>query len=318
MKTTFIGLGRMGAPMAKRLIDAGFQVGVYNRSREKTEPFLPLKCEIHPDLKSALKGCDLLFTMLSDDSALLDVLNGKTSRLLNRSSIHVSHSTVSPGVIKKTETLLNRRGGVQVCAPVMGRPEAAAAGALKVLLAGPDGAKETIRPYLAPLGEVFDFGSDPSSALIVKLGFNFMIAAAIETLSEAFTFVENNGVNQGGFFRLVTETLFSAPAFKTYGDIILKGDFDQAGFPVALGRKDLGLVTAQALETNSTMPIASVAETRLGRALNLGWGEKDWCCVSDIQRAESRLHKRKKEPVQPPPRGAFPPPLRRGRKKPGK
>jgi 3-hydroxyisobutyrate dehydrogenase-like beta-hydroxyacid dehydrogenase len=289
MKTVFAGLGRMGAPMAKRLVSGGHSLSVWSRSPEKSRPFAELKADVCPDLASALAGADIVFTMLSDDAALRAVINRETAPLLAPGAIHVSHSTVSPAAAGEAAALLAEGGRSHLSAPVMGRPDAAAAGSLRLLLSGPAKAKERILPLIGPLGEAFDFGEDPASALQVKLAFNFLLSSLIESLSEAFSFVEKNSVSPENFFVLISETLFSAPAVKTYGALILRGGFGEAGFLTALGRKDLALLTDQAALSLTPMPLATVLEGRFTRALNRGWAERDWCVVSELQREDAGL-----------------------------
>ncbi|MDR2406399.1 MAG: NAD(P)-dependent oxidoreductase [Deltaproteobacteria bacterium] len=291
MKAVFIGLGRMGSHMAKNMIDHGLSLGVYNRDPEKALPFQGLAQEVYPDLVSALKGADLLFTMVADDQALESILNDENMALMSPLGLHVSHSTVSPALIKRLSTKLIKSGREHLSAPVMGRPAAAASGSLKLLLAGSSSAKELARPYLEPLGEFFDFGEEPASSLNVKLAFNFMIVSLIETLSEAFSFVDKNSVDPRKFQELITATLFSAPAVKTYGELILKGDFDQAGFLLSLGAKDLNLVIDQSKSSKVPLPIAQIVENRFVRAKNRNWENKDWCVISELQREDSGLKK---------------------------
>jgi 3-hydroxyisobutyrate dehydrogenase-like beta-hydroxyacid dehydrogenase len=291
MKAVFIGLGRMGIPMAKNMISSGKKLGLYNRTKEKADIFKNNDVDIYPDLEDALSGADIVFTVLSDDYALSSVINPKTIALTNPGAIHVSHSTVSPEIIKKISSELNESGRLSLVSPVMGRPIAAENGNLKLLVSGPKAAKEKALGYLECLGQIYDFGEDPQNAILVKLAFNFMIASLIETLSESFSFLEKNHVEPKDFYSLITETLFSAPAVKTYGEIILEKNFDKSGFLLTLGQKDLSLVIEQAKISLSPLPIADILKNRLMRAVNRGWGEKDWCAIADLAREDSGLKK---------------------------
>jgi 3-hydroxyisobutyrate dehydrogenase-like beta-hydroxyacid dehydrogenase len=166
----------------------------------------------------------------------------------------------------------------------MGRRAAAAAGRLTVLLSGRAEARQRAVPFLEPLGGVLDLGEDPASSLHVKLAFNFMISSLIESLSEAFSLVEKNGVSPKGFLEILLGSIFDAPAVRTYGELLLQGDFDQAGFVASLGRKDVSLVLDLARESGTPLPLAQLLESRFAEALYRGWGDRDWCVISLLQR----------------------------------
>jgi 3-hydroxyisobutyrate dehydrogenase-like beta-hydroxyacid dehydrogenase len=271
------------------MLGAGLPLGVHNRTAGRARELGAQGAQVIDSLEEALSGAGLVFTMLSDDPALEGVLNERTAKLLSRGATHVSFSTVSPAAILRTSWLLESVGAKSLSSPVMGRPEAAKAGKLRLLLSGPKAAKEVAAPYLAPLGEPFDFGEDPKSALLVKLGFNLMIASMIETLSEAFCLVEKGGVDPEAFFGLVSGTLFDAPAVKTYGGLILKGKFGDAGFSMALGAKDVGLVASEAESSKTPMPLAGLLKERFDKGLSLGWKDRDWCAISELQRENAGL-----------------------------
>jgi 3-hydroxyisobutyrate dehydrogenase-like beta-hydroxyacid dehydrogenase len=293
MKAVFIGLGRMGSGMAGRILGAGLPLGVHNRTKGKEGPLRDQGAQTFGSLEEALAGAGLVLTMLSDDPALGEVINEGTARLLAPGAVHVSHSTVSPAAARKAAKALEGNGGLGLSAPVMGRPDIAAQGTLRLLLSGPAKAKELAAPYLAPMGKVSDFGTDPAAAPQVKLAFNLMIAATIETLSEAFSLVEKNGVDPRAFFDLVHGSLFSAPAIKTYGELLLGGEFGSAGFLASLGKKDVSLVTGEGRASLIPLPLAELLEARFTRAINRGWADKDWCVISELQREDAGLPPKK-------------------------
>jgi 3-hydroxyisobutyrate dehydrogenase-like beta-hydroxyacid dehydrogenase len=289
MKAVFVGLGNMGGPMAARILAAGLPLELYNRNPLKTEPFQSSGALIRKNLRDALKGADLVFTMLSDDQALSSVINSESLSSMSPGAIHVSFSTVSLKLIDSLVKLTTDLKRTHISSPVFGRPAAAAAGLLQLCLAGEDQAKERILKYLEPLGRIWDFGKDPKGANSVKLAGNLMISSMIETFSEAFLIVEKNGVDPNKLYTLMTETLFSAPAYKLSGDLILKGNFDEPGFALKLGAKDLGLVKEAAKDSLLPLPFASALEERFLRALARGWGERDWTAITELGKEDAGL-----------------------------
>jgi 3-hydroxyisobutyrate dehydrogenase-like beta-hydroxyacid dehydrogenase len=116
-----------------------------------------------------------------------------------------------------------------------------------------------------------------------------MLASIVELLGEAYSFVESNGVSPEAFYNLMSSTLLAAPAIKNYGRLILEGEFDKPGFTATLGAKDIFLVKETARKSKTPLPIASVVEDKLLRCLARGWSERDWTCVSEVQREDSGL-----------------------------
>ncbi|MDR1545766.1 MAG: NAD(P)-dependent oxidoreductase [Deltaproteobacteria bacterium] len=289
MKTVFLGLGRMGSPMARTIAQAGLALEVCNRDPEKAKPLADLGLTVHRRPEAAFRQADLILTMVSDDLALTSLATAERLALAAPSAVHVSLSTVSVELTERLAALHASLGLSFAACPVFGRPEAAAAGALQLCLAGPAEAKERARPWLNPLGRVWDFGLKPAGAVGVKLAGNFMIASLLETLAEAFSLTEKHGVAPERFFELMSGTLFDAPAVKTYGRLMLEANFENAGFPVRLGLKDIGLVKAAARDSRAPMPLASLVEDRLLRLMARGWGELDWSSTGRLQREDAGL-----------------------------
>ncbi|MDR1041050.1 MAG: NAD(P)-dependent oxidoreductase [Deltaproteobacteria bacterium] len=287
LKTVFIGLGRMGSGMARRILDSGLPLEIYNRDPAKSAPFGEAGAKVHRTLEEAMAGAGIVFTMLSDDQALRAVVNPATMALAAPGATHVSMSTAGVAAVLDAAQLARETGRRHLSSPVFGRPPAAASGTLKLCVSGDPTAREAVSGYLASLGEIWDFGEDPAAAAAVKIAGNFMIASLIETLSEAFSLAENHGVSPEAFFRMMSGTLFAAPAVKTYGELILKGAFDEAGFSMALGAKDAGLVREAARLTHTPMAFASILEDRFLRAMARGWDAKDWCAISALQREDA-------------------------------
>ncbi|MFB3906149.1 MAG: NAD(P)-dependent oxidoreductase [Acidobacteriota bacterium] len=275
----FVGLGAMGMAMAKNLLQAGFSLQVFNRTRRKSEQLAGEPGVTVRDRPGDVTAAGrVIVSMLADDTALERVVTGPGGLSEGAAGIvHVSMSTVSPDTSRRVAQIHKLRGDRFVSAPVFGRPEAAAARKLWICTSGEDGAKAQVRPVLEALGQgIFDFGEDPGVANVVKLGGNFLIASAIEAMAEAFTFAEKNGVPRARMAEVFAGTLFACPIYLNYGRQVAEQSYDKVGFSLPLGLKDMQLVQATAVASRTPMPFASVVRDRLVAALAKGREALDW------------------------------------------
>lgn len=283
MNVGFIGLGQMGLPMARNLLKAGHRVTAYNRTRGRAQELESDGGRVALTPGDACHG-EVLVTMLADDQALEELVFGQdlTSQLPS-SAIHVSMSTISIALARRLAETHARAGSLYVSAPVLGRPEAAATAKLFIFAAGPAPAVERAKPLFDAMGQrTFVVGEDASQANVVKLAANFLIASVIESLGEAFALVRKLGVHPGQFLDIMTSTLFSAPVYRNYGQIIVEERFEPAGFKVPLGLKDARLVLAAAEAAAVPMPIANIVRDHLLTAIARGRQELDWSSLARV------------------------------------
>jgi 3-hydroxyisobutyrate dehydrogenase-like beta-hydroxyacid dehydrogenase len=284
MKVGFIGLGRMGAGMAARLLEAGHELTIYNRTRSREQPLLAKGARAAVDIADASRA-DAVFTMLADDIALENVVYGDGGMLahLPSGAIHISASTISVALSERLTADHAGLGQRFVAAPVFGRPEVAAAGRLFVVAAGASDAIERAGPLFEAVGQrTFVISQEPRAANLVKLSGNFLIASVIESLGEALALVSKGGVDKGQYLEILTSTLFSAPVYKTYGDLIAREKFEPAGFAVALGHKDIRLVLAAGEELRVPLPLANLLRDRFLNLLAHGGEALDWSAVGAL------------------------------------
>lgn len=284
MKVGFIGLGRMGAGMAARLLEAGHELTIYNRTRSREQPLLAKGARAAVDIADASRA-DAVFTMLADDIAVENVVYGDRGMLahLPSGAIHISASTISVALSERLTADHAGLGQRFVAAPVFGRPEAAAAGRLFVVAAGASDAIERAGPLFEAVGQrTFVISQEPRAANLVKLSGNFLIASVIESLGEALALVSKGGVDKGQYLEILTSTLFSAPVYKTYGDLIAREKFEPAGFAVALGHKDIRLVLAAGEELRVPLPLANLLRDRFLNLLAHGGETLDWSAVGAL------------------------------------
>jgi 3-hydroxyisobutyrate dehydrogenase-like beta-hydroxyacid dehydrogenase len=276
---SWIGLGNMGLAMAQNLLKAGFPLTVYNRSIEKTKPLAEQGAVVVKNPAEAAQTADILITMLTDDAALEEVALGKEGFIshLPAGSIHLSMSTISPDIARRLAIAHEKRNTVYVAAPVFGKPEAAAAAKLWICTSGNEAAKEKVKPVLDCLGQgTYDFGEDSGAAHIVKLSGNFLIAAAIEAMAEAFTLVQKNNIDRTKVYELFSNTLFACPVYKNYGKLVAEQHYQPVGATPSLIRKDMGLVLQQAGKSIVPMPFAHIIFDHLSATVAKGMNDIDW------------------------------------------
>ncbi len=284
MDVGFIGLGNMGAAMARSLLKAGHKVTVYNRTRSKAEALAGEGAHVAANIAEACHG-EVVLSMLADDHAVEGVVCGEGGILqsLAEERIHISMSTISVALSERLARLHKEKHQTYATATVFGRPEAAAAGKLFVVAAGPAQAIEKCQTLLDAMGQkTFVISEKPADANLVKLSGNFLIAATIESLGEAIALVRKSGIDAHRFVEILTGSLFSAPVYNTYGAIIAGENYDPAGFKMALGLKDIKLALAAAETLNVPLPIASLVRDHFLSGLAQDQGDSDWAALARI------------------------------------
>lgn len=284
MKLGFIGLGHMGTSMAANLIRAGHDVSVFNRSPGKSGSLIKLGAREAANLAGACNG-DVVITMLADDDAVSGIALGEEGLIahLSKGAIHLSMSTISVALSKRLAQAHAQAGQRYVAAPVFGRPDMAAAGKLFIVAAGDPKAIDACQSLFGAMGQkVYSMGTEPSAANLVKLSGNFLLASAIEALGEAVALIGKAGIDRHAYIEFLTSTIFTAPAYKTYGALIAKGEFEPAGFAAPLGYKDIRLTLAAAEGLRVPMPLGSLLHDRFLRLMAQGGDKLDWAAIGGL------------------------------------
>jgi len=292
MKVGFIGLGRMGHAMARRLLDGGHDVGVFNRTPDKMKSLTDAGAKPMASVADAANYGVAVFTMLADDAAVLDVVSqpGGLLASLPKGGIHVCAGTHSVATIQKLKALHGDAGQILIATPMLGRPEVVTAGAAGMVPGGPAESVALCRPLFAAIaGRIVEAGPDPAGAAAIKIANNFVLGCAIEAIGESFSLVRKYGVKADVLHDVLSNGLFACWAYKTYGQLILEERYLPAGQRAILGLKDANLALAAGEAVGVPLPSGNVWRDRLVGAVAHGEGENDWAVMAKDQARASGL-----------------------------
>jgi 3-hydroxyisobutyrate dehydrogenase-like beta-hydroxyacid dehydrogenase len=292
MKIAFIGLGRMGQAMARRILDAGHDLAVYNRTPDKTTALAAAGAKVSGSIAEAACYGEGVFTMLADDAALADVARRKGGMLqsLPKGGIHICAGTHGVGIIRELDAAHAAADQVLLATPMLGRPEAVASGQAGIVLGGRAESLARFRPLFEAIARrSFEAGSSPAAAAAIKITNNFVLGCAIEAMGEGFSLVRKYGVAPEVFLDVMTDGLFAAPAYKVYGKIIAEERYQPAGQRAVLGLKDANLALAAGEAVGVPLPSGNVWRDRLVGAVAHGEGEHDWAVMARDQARASGL-----------------------------
>ena len=282
----FLGLGTMGRQMAERLVAAGHEVVVWNRSSDPVDELVALGAIAATSPADALAAA-VSFSMLANDEAADAVLAeqhlaGEAGRL------HVAMASLSPTAADRLAERFAGAGVAYLAAPVLGRWNVAAAGELNIIAAGAAVDLERAAPYFQILGKrVWTVGADPRIANVVKAAVNYDIIHAFQAIAESVALVEANDVDAGLFTELLSSTLFPGPVYTGYGAMIAEARYTPPGFTMTLGAKDLGLAEAIAAEAGIVLPSAPVLRRAFDTALaSEDLKDADWSGIAEITRQQ--------------------------------
>jgi len=292
MKVGFIGLGRMGSGMAGRILSAGHELAIFDAVAAQMASLVSAGARAASSVAELCVDRDVVITMLVEDATVIDVALGPSGLCdsLSADAIHLVMGTHGVATIRALDARHHARGQHLVAAPVLGRPDLAAAGQLGIVAAGTGTAMGRVQPLLDVMGRrTFLAGSTPESATAIKLANNAVLGCAMVAMAEGFALVRKYGVVPQVFQDVMAEGLFSAPAYKIYGQKMVDESFDQVGSPIHVGLKDANLIAAAADLARVPMPSHNVYRDRLLGAVAHGDGERDQAVLAREQARASGL-----------------------------
>ena len=282
----FVGLGQMGQPMALNLLRTGYRLRVFDVREERMAPLVAQGAEPGTSPGEVTEPGGIVLSMVPDDRTLLAVTLGEGGILsrLGRGGVHLSLSTVSPEVSAQLGKVYRQQGSHYLAATVLGRPDLAEEARLSIFFSGDPAAKARVLPLLDVFGlHLYDLGERVEVANAVKLGYNFLIAAAIEAMGEAVALVEQFGADRAQFLHTLVESpLFTGAVYEGYGRMIGERDYSDARFPVPMGLKDVELILQAADRVAVPLPFAEVVHEHLLAARMGGRAHEDWSVLADF------------------------------------
>jgi len=282
----------MGQAMARRLLDAGHDLVIWNRTPDRLRELLDAGATKADSIAQACALGAPVITMLANDDALEQVAHGPGGLIesLPPGGLHIAMGTHRSDTIRNLAAAHAKAGQILVAAPVLGRPTAVVAGQLGIIAAGPADAVAHAQPLFDAIGKrTFAAGSEPATASLLKLTNNMVLACAIEVMGEAFSLVEKAGADPETLRDVLTEGVFSCPAYTGYSRAIVDRSWDTVGFTATLALKDVDLALTTGAANGVPLPSAEVCRERLSRAIADGDAERDWIVMALAQARASGL-----------------------------
>jgi 3-hydroxyisobutyrate dehydrogenase-like beta-hydroxyacid dehydrogenase len=248
----FLGLGKLGAPIAHNLVTSGVRLTVWNRTPTKAEPLVRAGAKLAGVPSEAIARGGVVFTILWDDASLEEMVRSPGFlEALGPNGVHVSMTTVTPSAARKMAALHAEHGSVYVEAPIFGIPAQAVARKLTLCTAGPTSAKQRVRPLLEAMGgeRIVDFGEEIGAGTATKLVGNFLIISGFVALQEAFDVLRGSGIDPKPALEMLTTTLVATPGNQRYAGALLSGQVTTSPIPakdIALFRRFAEAAQAQA------------------------------------------------------------------------
>jgi 3-hydroxyisobutyrate dehydrogenase-like beta-hydroxyacid dehydrogenase len=276
----WIGCGRMGSAMAKRLIAGDNKLSVTNRTRSKAEALGELGADV-VDNPIDLADCDVIFVMVSADAQLLDVLNGPSGVLANEKvapRIVIDCSTVSTGASATAREACSLRGADFLAAPVSGNPKVVASGQLTLAVSGSRAAFEDVRPLLDQLGHGVTYVGEGEVARLVKICHNMFLGVVTQAMAEITVLAERGGIERSAFLEFLNDSVMGS-AFTRYKTPAFVNLEFKASFTPVLLRKDFDLGMAEAKHLGVPMPVSALCSEIVASAIGAGYVDDDFAVL---------------------------------------
>jgi len=285
----WLGTGRMGSELVRRLLAAGCDVSAYNRTKARAEPLAAAGAKI-VDSAAELAAMDIVFVTVGTSQDLIDALTGPDGLLSSGAAppIVVDCSTISAEASRQVRQQLDARGATLLAAPVMGNPKVARAGQLTFAVSGPRAAFDTVRPYLDLLGAGATYVGEGELARIVKLCHNLFLGVVIQSLAEVTVLAEKSGVSRQAFLACLNDSVMGSAFTRYKTPALVNLDFS-ATFTAELLRKDLDLGLAAAREREAPLPLASLVHQLVQSLVGHGYGEADFAALLMLQAQSAGL-----------------------------
>lgn len=284
----WIGAGRMGAALIKRLLANGCDVSVYNRTRAKAEALVEYGAKV-VDSPADLAECDIVFTMVGGPSDVIEVTlgeNGVLSRPDSCPRIIVDSTTINPEASTILQEGAAARGTAVLAVPVSGNAKVVKAGRLTAVASGPLRAYEEALPYLEMYGEKVTYVGSGDEARLVKICHNLMLGVVTQTLAEITVLAEAGGVSRADFLEFFNDSVMGSTFTRYKSPAFVNLNWTPT-FTWHLLRKDFELGLEQGRALNVPLPTSAIAHQIVLEGIGRGWGDKDFGAMLELQAGAS-------------------------------
>jgi 3-hydroxyisobutyrate dehydrogenase len=285
----WIGVGRMGQVLVTRLLEAGHEVAVYNRTRAKAEPLTELGATI-ADSPAELADRDIVFTMVAGSGDFDEVVRGPRGLLSGETGpgLIVDATTIAPATAADVRAAAERHGTAMLAAPVSGNPKVAASGRLTIVTSGPREAWERARPYLELLGRSITYVGEGEKARLVKICHNLMLGIVAQSMAEITVLAEKGGVSRADFLEFLNDSVMGSTFTKYKTPAYVNLDFKPT-FTPELMLKDFHLGFEAAHDLEVAMPLAAATEQIVQGMVAISGNDVDFAALLELAAKASGL-----------------------------
>lgn len=282
-KVGFIGLGRMGRPMALNIARAGYPLTVYNRTPAKAAPLAEVGATIVDSPAKVAQASQVVITMLSDSAALRAVTLGPDGVVnhLQPNAVLIDMSTVDPDTSREVALAVQSRGAHMLDAPVSGGTSLAEQGILSIMVGGDEAVHERVRALLLTMGNRTTHVGPNGAAAAMKLAVNIVAGVTMEVLAESVILAERAGIARETAVEVLANSAVASPLLK-YKSAQLLEPLGPATFTAVLMQKDLTLALALARQLGVPLPATAASNEMLTITRGLGLGDYDFAAVTDV------------------------------------
>src|SRR6266480_776026 len=285
----WLGTGRMGSALARRLLAAGCDVAVYNRTRSKAEPLASLGATV-VDSAAGLADRDIVFATVGTPQDLLDAVLGPAGLISGGGAPKsvVDASTISVEASQQVRERLAVHGTDLLAAPVMGNPKVASVGRLTLAVSGPRAAFDTAQPYLDLLGSGATYVGEGELARIVKICHNLFLGVVTQSLAEVTILAQKSGISRETFLACLNNSVMGSPFTRYKAPAFVNLDF-HATFTATLLRKDFDLGLAAARQADVPLPVAALVHEIIQGLIGAGYADQDFAALLKVAAASAGL-----------------------------
>lgn len=276
-KLGWIGVGTMGSPMSKRLVDAGYEVTVYNRTREKTKEVAEKGAKVADTIPELAAACEVVFSMISDSPAL-EVVGGQILQTAKPGTVYIDMSTVSPEASARVGQACAEKGVQFLRAPVSGSVPLAAAGTLGIMVSGDEATYQACHDILRVLGDKLFYLGPGEEARYMKLALNIMVAVTCEMLAEAVAWGEKAGLDPAKMMQVMTNSAVASPLVGYKVKPITERNF-AAAFTSKMMEKDLDMALGIGQAMGVPLPTTALTRQMLAALRATGRGDLDFSAL---------------------------------------